>query len=272
VLADIKTPRFKFLDNSPLKLGPAMVAVGHDIVMVSVTEGGKGIPTVPFGAAEARFGDAVVVPGDAGGESVVSPLHGEIVGIGADRLEINAPIEPGSSGSPIIHVSSGKAVGVATYLKIKPSLSASGTNELSEAKVRRFGYRLDTVQRWEGIDWNRFYGDADDLRKIGKTSDELAMAFWDLGSASRLKQGRHLYDSRAISTAIDQYYVALNQGPAEASAAARSLLASLRAVSQSDIAARRTFTYDYFRRRFEEEQATRKEVIAVLDKALQNMQ
>jgi hypothetical protein len=271
VLANIKAPRYKLLDNSPLKLGPAMVAIGHDIIMVNVIEGGKGIPTVPFGVAEARFGDGVVVPGNAGGESVVNPLRGEVVGIGADRLEISAPIEPGSSGSPIIHVSSGKAVGVATYLKLKPSLSRSGTNAPSEPEVRRFGYRLDTVQKWEVVDWSRFYAQADELRKIENTSDELETAFWDILSASRSQQVRHLYDTRAISSAIDQYYLALNQSPREANDAARSLLASLRAVSESEVAARRSFSYDFFRRQFEQEQTRRKEITAALDKVLENI-
>jgi hypothetical protein len=271
VLAEIKTPRYKLLDNSLLRLGPAMVAIGHDIVMVNVLEGGKGIPTVPFGVAEARFGDEVVVPGNAGGESVVNPLRGEVVGIGADRIEISAPIEPGSSGSPIIHVRSGKAVGVASYLRIKPSLSRSGTNTLIEPKVRRFGYRLDTIQRWQVVDWNRFYAEADELRKIEHTSDELVTAFWDLGSASGANQDRHLYDSRAISSAIDQYFMAPKQGPGQASGAARDLLASLRAVSQSDVTSRRSFTYDCFQRRLEQETTLRKEIITTLDKALENL-
>jgi hypothetical protein len=272
VLADIKAPGFKLLDNSPLKLGPAMVAIGHDIIMVNVIEGGNGIPTVPFGVSEARFGDAVVVPGNAGGESVVNPLHGEIVGIGADRIEISAPIEAGSSGSPIIHVRSGKAVGVATYLKIKPALSRLDREMSSGPKVRRFGYRLDTVQRWEVVDWNRFYTEADAVRKVEDLSDELETAFWDIGSASRSRPDRHLYDSRAISSAIDQYFLALNQGSGSGNDAARNLLAALRTVSQSDVAARRNFTYDFFRRQFEQEQAKRKEITTALDKVLENLQ
>jgi hypothetical protein len=271
VLAEIKAPRYRLLDNSPLKLGPAMVAMGHDIIMINVIEGGKGIPTVPFGVAEARFGDRVVVPGNAGGESVVNPLQGEVVGIGADRIEVSAPIEPGSSGSPIIHVRSGKAVGVATYLKIKPSLSRSGANVSSKLELRRFGYRLDTVQRWEVVDWTRFYAQAEDVRKIENMTDELGIAFWDLGSASRSKQARHLYDSRAISSAIDQYYLALDQRPGEARDAVKNLLTSLRAVSKSDVAVRRRFTYDFFQRRFEEEQARRKEITTTLDKLPENI-
>jgi hypothetical protein len=274
VLADIKAPRCRLLDNSPVKVGQAsqaIVAWGHDIIMVSVTEGGKGIPTVHFGEAEARFRDEVVVPGNAGGESVVNPLEGEVVGIGADRFEISAPIEPGSSGSPIIHVRSGKAVGVATYLTIKPSVSFSGTNVLRELQVRRFGYRLDTIPGWDKVDWTSFYAEADQLRKIEHTSYELLTAFWDVGSASRSNQDRHLYDSRALSSAINQYFLALNQRPDEAKGALRDLIASLRAVSLGDVTARRPFSYDCFRRRFEEEATWRKGIVTTLDKALENI-
>ncbi|HVM46451.1 MAG TPA: serine protease [Candidatus Acidoferrum sp.] len=271
VLADIKKPHFKLLDNSSLKLGPAMVAVGHDIIMVNVIEGGKGIPTVPFGEAVPHFGDGVVVPGNAGGERVVNPLYGTLVGIGTDRLEFSAPIEPGSSGSPIIHIGSGKVVGVATYLKIKPSLPGFGTNATSEPTVRHFGYRLDTVQRWEGIDWTRFRAEAGQMSRIENTGDELVMAFMDAGAASRTNQARHLYDSRAISGAVDTYYLAV-QEPGQSTVAARDLMASLRTMSQSDILPPPRFSYDYFRRRLEQEQSKRKEIIAAVDKVLDNLQ
>ena len=211
------------------------------------------------------------MPGNAGGESVVNPLQGAVVGIGADRIEISAPIEPGSSGSPIIHLRSGKVVGVATYLKIKPSVLPSRTNVWSEPTVRRFGYRLDTVQRWEVVDWTRFYAEAEQTRRIENTGDELVTAFLDAASASHSKQARHLYDSQAISTAIEQYYLVLNQEPAEAKGAARNLLASLRTVSQSDVLPRPRVTYDFFRRRFEQEESKRKEINAALDKVLENM-
>jgi len=109
------------------------------------------------------------------------------------------------------------------------------------------------------------------MRKIENRSDELETAFWDIGSASRLKQERHPYDSRAICSAIDQYCQALNQGPDQANDAAGSLLASLREVSQSDVAPR-SFTYDFFRRRFEQEATKRKEITTALDKVLKNIQ
>ena len=166
---------------------------------------------------------------------------------------------------------SGKAVGVATYLTMKPSVSFSGTNVSRELQVRRFGYRLDTVPGWQVVDWTRFYAEADELRKVEHTSSELLTAFWDLSSASRSRPDRHLYDSRALSSALDQYFLALNQGPDEVKGAARDLIATLRGVSQGDVTARRPFTYDCFRRWFEEEATWRKAIITTLDKALENL-
>jgi hypothetical protein len=271
VLADIKSPHFKLIDNTPIKLGPGRVAVGHDIIMLEVVEGGKGIPTVAFGAPEAQFGDAVVVPGDPGGEGVVVPLHGEIVGIGADRLEVSAPIEPGSSGSPIIHLSSGKVIGVATYLKINPILSRSRPRVSNQSNVRRFGYRLDSVQRWEPADWARFYAQADAMAKIQSNTGELESAFEDISSSSRFRQQKHSYDSRVISGALDQYCMALKQGSRNNNEAAKRLLVALRTVGQSDIAVKVSFTYDFFRREFEQEETKRKEMMEFLDKALEMM-
>ena len=109
------------------------------------------------------------------------------------------------------------------------------------------------------------------MRKIEQTSDELLAAFWELGSASRTNQDRHLYDSPALSSAFSQYSLALNQGPGQANDALRYLIATLRVVSQSDVTARRPFTYDFFRRRFEEEAIWRKEIVTTLDKALESL-
>jgi S1-C subfamily serine protease len=152
VLAGTKDAHLKLLDNQPLKLGAAMLAVGHDLLMVTVLEGGTGIPTAEFVATEAKTGDAVVVPGNPGGTGVVNPLLGDIAGIGPERVEVSAPFEPGSSGSPIIHLNAGKVIGVATYLRIRsPSSSEWGISSLGE--VRRFGFRLDSVKKWEAVDF-----------------------------------------------------------------------------------------------------------------------
>ncbi len=267
VLAGIRGPRLKLLDNSPLKLGAASVAVGHDIVIFAVIEGGTGIPTVNSTPTETTIGDAVVVTGNAGGMDVVTALQGELVGIGPDRVEVSAAIELGSSGSPIIHMDSGKVIGVATYLTADPPSSDRRLAFSRFGNVRRFGYRLDSVQTWQAIDWRRFYAEADRIDQIKKTTAELCEA-----AQERVLRFRHPtsgYEVPAIRQAMEKYATTVKQYPERAEQAAVNLLASLRVASQADImAARGTFTYDFFRREFETEEHTREELAKALGKAL----
>src|SRR5439155_9203488 len=193
-MAGIKDPHFKSLDNAPVKLdSAAAVAVGHDIVIWGVAEGGTGIPIVGEVATEAAIGDAVVVPGNAGGEGVVNSVDGEIVGIGPNLVEVSAPMEGGSSGSPVIHVNSGKALAVATYLSIRPVRSGKDSSGSPRATVRRFGYRLDSVAQWQPINWTRFYTEADVVEKIEQTSSELMQALVDLQAAAKSRRATRSY-------------------------------------------------------------------------------
>ena len=270
VLAGIRDAHFKCLDNQPLKLGAAMVAVGHDVLMLTVLEGGSGIPISTSVAADAGFGDAVLVPGNAGGAGVIDPLRGQIVGIGPDRVEVSAPFEPGSSGSPIVHLDSGKVIGVATYLRIN-TLATNQTAKLSSlGEVRRFGYRLDSIKKWELVDWPRFYAQARGMEKEEQITTEMESALDDLVSSSRRQQQKHVYESRVLGNAVDLYDLALTQNPGSSVAAARNLLACVRATGQDNAGTRSSFTYDYFRREYDLQQERRKDVVDAFEKVIEN--
>ena len=73
----------------------------------------------------------------------------KVVGIGPDRVEVDAEFVPGNSGSPILLKSTGKVIGLATYVKFSFGAWFGGRkNPFSLGEVRRFGYRLDTVEKW----------------------------------------------------------------------------------------------------------------------------
>jgi hypothetical protein len=266
VLAAITEPRFRLLDNSVLKLDPAAaVALGHDLVIWSVAEGGTGIASMQAMASEVKIGDAVVVPGNVGGEGVINALQGEVTGIGPDRIEITAPIEPGSSGSPIIHVKSGKVIGVATYLKIKQRFDSVEDLDRNSETIRRFGYRLDSVRVWQPIDWKRFYAEAARMEKIKHTSEDLGVAV--VAATFGLGKMSDSVHSPDVRTALENYQIAVKQQPAQKAQAARNLREWLRSASQSDIAAAKgSFTYDFFKRQFEEEEHARQEFADALGK------
>jgi hypothetical protein len=261
VLAGIKGATFKLLDRTVVQVGAASVAVGHDLIALTVVKGGMAIPTAASLDKEAEIGDAVVVLGNAEGAGVVNLLEGKLTGIGPDRVEVDAPFVPGNSGSPIIHVSSGKVIGVATYVMVK----RTGPRE---EKVRRFGFRLDSVQQWQTIDWNRFYGEAAALDKVKKTTAELAELLNDLG---RHGQPTHRYESPAISSALDSVYLARGARPGSryAAGSGQTLLAALHTAARGDVAeAKARFTYDFFRRQLENEERSREEILGILGKML----
>lgn len=263
VIAGIKSPTFELLDRTPLRVGVASAAVGHDLIAMVVVEGGEGIPTLDDMDSEAAIGDAVVVLGNTQGGGVVNSLHGELTGIGPDRLEISAEIEPGNSGSPIVHLRSGKVIGVATYAKLD-SLVSGGE------KLRRFGYRLDSVKTWQRVDWPRFYIEADLAAKIKDSTTELDEILSEFAVVRKRRISN--YDSPPVRKAFDSYYrsLAMAGDAAEVDRAVRQLLASLREACRSDVAgAKGRFSYDYFRRQVEHAELARGEFIKAIDKALQ---
>lgn len=268
VLAGIRAPTFTLLDRSPIKLRSASVAMGHDVLIFEVVEGGKALPTVVSVDSEANVNDGVIVLGNPGSGEVVTSLSGKLVGIGPTRVEIDALIEHGNSGSPIILEGTGKVIGIASDARIDELLSG-------EKKTRRFGYRLDSIQQWQVVNWVQFYKEADAFDKIEQTTTELAQALKDLaneGSRGKSAQRKYAYDSAPIRTALDSFYAKLRSAETDADVqrASDNLLASLRtAVQGTNPALKPNFTYDYFRRRYAQDEATRTEIMSTFAKALQ---
>jgi len=261
VLAGVRPPQFTLLDRTPVNVGPAAAAVGHDIAALEVLSGGSALPTVESVESETSIGDAVVVLGNAEGAGVVNLLQGNIVGIGPNLVEVDAPFVPGNSGSPIIHVPSGKVIGIATYLTVKQL----GPRE---QKVRRFGYRIDSVQKWQPIDWTRFYAESDMITRIEKTSSELVALLDDLGKNGQLTR---TYSSPSIRNALDNLAKVKRQNSsrAEADRAVENMLNSLRSASLSDVKeARQRIGYDFFLRQLENEERERGEISKVFDQAI----
>jgi hypothetical protein len=261
VLAALKFPS-ELLDRSPLRVGTASVALGHDLMAFVVVSGGTadGIPLAESVETEAQIGDKVVVLGNAAGSGVVTPIHGELVGIGPDRIEVSAPFELGNSGSPIVDLCNGKVIGVATYAELDTLLS--GTNA-----VRRFGYRIDSAKNWQLIDWNRFYSESDTAMKLRMATFELHDILSDFTGVTRNNFSR-AYETPCIRTALEAYYAA-KQDRTDSNGATRMLLASLRDACTSDLsAAKGRFTYDYFRRQLAANELIRGKFVEIIDKVL----
>ena len=73
----------------------------------------------------------------------------KLLGIGPDKIEVDAPFVPGNSGGPVVLDEGGEVIGVSTYLRIlEPDRSTTGSKyEATKLKrqVRRFATRIDNL-------------------------------------------------------------------------------------------------------------------------------
>ena len=272
VAAEIKGAGFKTLDGAKVAGGVATIAVGHDIFRMQLPAGGAPLEVMQGVDENARIDDEIVVLGNAEGAGVINTIKGKIVGIGPQLVEVDAPFQPGNSGSPIIHLKTAKVIGVATYLSVK-KYDVATKEVLKTPVIRRFGYRLDTVKTWQPVNWRAFLAQATDLQTIEKLTRDLDAFLIDLAEDGRVSPGAHA--NPAIKSRIDQWQASRNrhQSLKDAAAANQNFIAFLKVACRADItAARQRLTYDYFQRVLGEQERDRTAVAEIFDKIIKEIQ
>jgi hypothetical protein len=269
VAAGISGAAFKALDGTAVQGGVATVAVGEDIFRMEMPAGGKPLEAMTGVDENAGIGDDVVVLGNAEGAGVINTITGKIVGIGPNLVEINAAFVPGNSGSPIIHIKSGKVIGVATYT-VTQSYDATTKQKMKAPVVRRFGYRLDSVKTWQPVNWQTFYAQAAEMRNIETLTNDLGDFFRDLAEhKGRVTPGRHT--NPVIKTRIDQWLGSKtpHMSVSDWNWQNANFISFLKVACQSDVTmAARRMTYDYFQRDLADETATRNEMAKAFEELI----
>lgn len=272
VAAGVRGAGFKTLDGTQVKVGTPSIAVGHDIFCMALAPVGKPMDVMDHVEENASIDDDVVVLGNAEGGGVINTIKGKIVGIGPQLVEVDAPFVPGNSGSPIIHLKSGKVIGVATYLTIR-GYDPATQQAMKEPRVRRFGYRMDSVKSWQPVNWQTFFAQANETESIEKLTDDLAKVLMDLVRNHNITPSMHT--NPAIKTQIDWWTASSRRGglsPRDVATADQNFIAGLKNISVSDIAAaRQHITYDYFAKSLTEQQQQRRGITDVFDRILQEM-
>ncbi|WP_042724883.1 trypsin-like peptidase domain-containing protein [Chthoniobacter flavus] len=257
VAAGVKGAGFKTLNGDAVQVGAASAAVGHDIVLMQTAPGGKPFEIMQGVDKEAAIGDAVVVLGNAEGAGVVNTIMGHIVGIGPNLVEVDAPFVPGNSGSPIIHIKSGKVVGVATYVMIN-KMDPVTKKPLSKPVLRHFGYRIDSVKAWQPINWAAFAAQAATMENIEAMTKDLVKLIVDIDRTGRITPGLHT--NPAIKSRIDdwlgQKHTHMSQTDTET--ANYNFVSYLKSLCRTDVVgAHASLTYDYFQRQLTEQERDR---------------
>ena len=215
----------------------------------------------------AAIGDDVVVLGNPEGARVIKPLTGKLVGIGPNLIEVTAEFVPGNSGSPILHLKSGKVIGVATYLTMRDMDGLSGR---AVPKVRRFGYRLDSVKQWQPVAWPAYNEEFATIERIKARTHDLAALLREMARTGGVNATHH--QNPAIRRPLDKFGEATSgKGliPTDRARAVKDLMAAMRQASQSDTdAANVRLRYDFFRKELTEEQQVRGQFYKIFDEMM----
>jgi hypothetical protein len=272
VAAGINDATFKTLDDTAVQGGAASVAVGRDVFCMAMPAGGKPLEVMQDVEANAAIDDDVAVLGNAGGEGVINTITGKITGIGPGLVEVDAPFVPGNSGSPIIHLKSGKVIGVATYLVIN-NYDTTTNEKNAKPVIRRFGYRIDNVKSWQAVNWQTFRAQAAEMGKIETLTADLYDLFRDMQeNKGSITPGRHT--NPVIKGRIDQWFEdrTSTRSAADENAANANFFSFLKVACQSDVAAaKQHMTYDYFQRDLASEQQDRDEMSKAFEEIVKNL-
>jgi Trypsin-like peptidase domain len=170
---------FRTLNNRVLTAGTFGVARDVDIAVFTQDEMEGGLKILEDADQNAAVGDEILVLGNSLGKAVATELRGKIVGIGPELIEVDAKFVSGNSGSPIIHVKSGKVIALATFATWQEPDPLVEDSPFKE--VRRFGVRIDTISTWEYPTWEKFAGEAQQLASSIRAFNSLITLANDIG-------------------------------------------------------------------------------------------
>jgi len=272
VVAGIPDAAFKKLDGATVQGGAPSMAVGEDIFCMALPAGGTPLPIMRGVDSNAAIGDDVAVLGNGEGQGVINTIIGKIVGIGPNLVEVDAPFVPGNSGSPIIHLKTGTVIGVATYYVTNEYDVTTGQKSIRPV-IRRFGYRLDVVDKWQPVNWESFWQQRNQMESIEKLTADLYDFFVDLDdNKGAITPGRH--SNPIFKSRIDDWIEAHRDRPTPADrlAADANLISFLKTACESDIAiAQRQITYDYFQRELADQKQCRDAMAKGFEEMLNNL-
>lgn len=152
VFFGIKDAKIRDIDNNPYEVERIFASKTRDLVILKYKEtqsnsanllcATPSVSNLPLGLKVDAYGNSL-------GDGVITILKGELLGIGPDKIEIDAPIVSGNSGGPVVCTGTKEVIGVSTYLHfIKPDVETKGSRFASRPfsiAVRRFATRIDNL-------------------------------------------------------------------------------------------------------------------------------
>lgn len=178
---------------------------------------------------------------------------------------------PGNSGSPIIHVKSGKVIGIATYLKTRQFAEFS---DRRESRVRRFGYRLDSVKQWQPVVWANYQAERVEADRVEAVTKDLMKLIGAMRSDAQVSASD--FGNSVIGRPVHDFTESIGSkrlSAADRTRVTQNFLSAIRSATMSDITqAKQRLRYDFFRQSVEEQAEMRDQMYKLFDGLLKAKQ
>lgn len=246
-------------DGTQVPLGKMFTAVDYDLAIFTLSKPEEHfLEILEEVDRNIEVEERIATPGNAGGGSTITFKYGKVLSIGPELVEVDSMFKGGNSGGPILR-RDGKVVGIVAFLREEtvddPRLTAS-----PHTVVRRFGYRVDNIRKWETPDWKTFVAQGERFKKISEKSRDLEALVtsgfrnWngneEIGEAMRLieiKLGNSRNQNRGLARAYDDLKEVVE--------------------SDLDIASRDTSLYWWWRHKLKEEREFRERLSEHFEKS-----
>jgi S1-C subfamily serine protease len=151
------------------------VSKTRDLILAEVSGFSDGLEA-ETNFSQVAIGDLTLSLGNSSGAGVARLTTGKVLGIGNDLIETDAGYVQGNSGSPIIHLNSGKVIGVVTYVEKSPNNKLVAESDLKE--FRHFAHRVDNLSfnDFRKVNFGQFAESGKLVRKLKQRSEELEAA------------------------------------------------------------------------------------------------
>jgi len=153
VIDGMPDTRIRMMDGTELEPLALEVSNHRDIARLLVAGCPKALP----GFRRAELGEKIRVYGDSQGRGRVTLLDGKVTGLSQGEIETSAEFTSGNSGSALVAVKDGMALGVASYVEMlvdEEDIAVRGTRF---TKPRRVGEALSGSIEWIPADLDRLY-------------------------------------------------------------------------------------------------------------------
>lgn len=205
VLSGNTQVKARSLSGKEIVVKGVSMAEARDVSLLPQETVPEGMEILKDMDTEVSIGDDVVVLGNSLGSGVVTEIAGKVTGVGPDLVEVDAKFVSGNSGSPIIHVKTGKVIGIATYATLR-KMEGFGEDSKFNNVERYFAYRLDNINSWRNVTWPAFAKEAGSVEAIHSNTADMWRLAEDIAKDGKINDWNvHTQRDNAVAVHVSTF-------------------------------------------------------------------